>query len=955
MNEAIIKLNGLDCASCADKIKIGTEKLDGVTSSNIDFVNSKLTIKLDKLNDEDEFINNVREIVNKFEPGVIVELIEIKKENSSSNEFTLMLEGLDCAGCAGEIVEYVEDLKYIEQVDLNFVTKKMIIGISDNSKKNDIINKIISKMKQLEPSVNISEIKEDKKIKTITLELQGLDCAGCADNIVQYAETLDNITNVELNFVSRKLNLELDNISEKNRVIKDITIKMKQLEPHVVVKDLSKTERIDKFTKLKLELEGLDCAGCADGILQFSEKLDGVDKVDLNFVGKTMTLQLSDMRLADDITEKITKKMKELEPGVVVSVTGDKKNKLKNKEIEDESKNNIFSQNKELAKIIIAGILFLIPTIFKFEGTPRFLMFFISYLVIGTDVIVTALRNIKAGNPMDEHFLMTVATIGAFVIGEYPEGVAVMLFYQIGEYFQARAVNHSRKNIKALMDIRPDYANLVVGDKTVVVDPDEIEVGDIILIRPGEKVPLDGIVIEGESTLDTSNITGESVPRSIKVGEDIISGVVNNSGLLKVEVKKEFGDSTITKILDLVENASSKKAPTENFITKFSRYYTPIVVYVALAIGVIPPLLFGGVWAEWAYRAFVFLVISCPCALVISVPLGFFGGIGAASKEGVLIKGGNYLEALNDLDTIVFDKTGTITKGTFKVTNIKTYSNYKDEDILEIAAYGESYSTHPIGVSIIDAYNKEIDKNRIEVYEDIAGKGIKAQMGGVEFLLGNKSLLDMHNIKVNAEESIGTVVYIAEGKEHIGTIVVSDEIKPGVEEALKELKKLGIKETIMLSGDNTKTVDKVAKIAGLDKAYGELLPQDKVIKFEEIIDSRTDNKKVAFVGDGVNDAPVLARADLGIAMGGLGSDAAIEASDIVIMTDEIGKIATGMKIARKTKRIVTQNIVLAIGVKLIVLLLGAMGQASMWQAVFADVGVSIIAIFNSIRALKVDE
>ncbi|HEY4543291.1 MAG TPA: heavy metal translocating P-type ATPase, partial [Tissierellaceae bacterium] len=749
----------------------------------------------------------------------------------------------------------------------------------------------------------------------------------------------------------KKMTISTDDYSKKGIIIKEVVEKMKQLEPHVEVKDLSTMERISKNTRIILELEGLDCAGCADNIVEYTKTIKGVKEVDLNFVNKKMNIELEDIRLKNEVIDLVTEKMKQLEPHVVVNdVTSGKVKKESKKE-----ETKLLSQNKDLLRIIIAGIFFAMPYVLKLEGTARFISFLISYVIVGTDVILTAFRNIKAGNAMDEHFLMTVATIGAFIIGEYPEGVAVMLFYQLGEYFQGKAVNHSRSSIKALMDIRPDYANLLVDGDVIVVAPEDIEIGDYILIRPGEKVPLDGIVVEGSSTLDTSNITGESVPRRIKEGEDLVSGVVNNQGVLKVKVTKEFGDSTIVKILDLVENASSRKAPTENFITKFSRYYTPIVVYAALAIGVIPPLLFGGQWADWAYKAFVFLVISCPCALVISIPLGFFGGIGAASKEGILIKGGNYLEALNDIDTVVFDKTGTITKGVFKVTDIKSYSDYSKEDILEIAAYGEVYSNHPIGVSIISSYDKEIDKTRIQEYEEIAGNGIKAKMGDRYFYLGNKSLLEDRKITVNEEDSIGTVVYVAEDNKHVGTIIVSDELKDNIKQSLEELNSVGVKNTIMLSGDNKETVDKVAKASGINIAYGELLPQDKVAKFEEILKNKDPKHKVAFVGDGVNDAPVLARADIGIAMGGLGSDAAIEASDIVIMTDEIHKISTGIKIANKTKRIVTQNIILALGVKFIVLALGVFGKASMWQAVFADVGVSIIAIFNSIRALKVDK
>ncbi len=707
------------------------------------------------------------------------------------------------------------------------------------------------------------------------------------------------------------------------------------------------------MTTIILELEGLDCAGCADDIVEYSKKIDGVRDVSLNFVNKKMRLEIGEDGSKSEIIKDVKKKMSMLEPHVVIrDLTADRKTKSqKEEEIEASQDKGI---DKSLIQILLAGTLFGLAYLLKLEAGPRLLVFLVSYLIVGSGVIRTALLNIRAGNPMDEHFLMTVATLGAFIIGEYPEGVAVMLFYQIGEYFQSKAVNHSRESIAELMDIRPDYANLVQGDTTIKVDPEDVKLGDIILIKPGEKVALDGLIIEGESTLDTSNITGESIPTRVKAGDQIVSGVVNNSGLLELKVEKEFGDSTITKILNLVENASSKKAATENFITKFARYYTPVVVYLALAIGILPPLLMGGEWSAWAYKAFVFLVISCPCALVISIPLGFFGGIGAASKEGVLIKGGNYLEALNDVNTVVFDKTGTITKGSFEVSRIISHSDLDEDDLLEMAAYAESYSNHPIARSIIDYYAKDIDKSLIEDYEDIAGKGIRAFVSGVEVLVGNEKLLVENGIDLIEEEAMGTIVYLASEGRHLGTIIVADELKENIIESIRGLKDRGIK-TIMLSGDNKETVREVAQATGINEAHGELLPQDKVDIFEDILANNKKDKKVVFVGDGVNDAPVLARADIGIAMGGLGSDAAIEASDIVIMTDEIGKISTGMKIASKTKRIVTQNIILALGIKLVVLSLGLFDMASMWQAVFADVGVTIIAIFNSIRALKVEK
>lgn len=703
------------------------------------------------------------------------------------------------------------------------------------------------------------------------------------------------------------------------------------------------------MTIIELELRGLDCASCAGKIEDRTAKLEGVKTASLDFVNKKIKVDIENELDRDRIKDSIIKLVNKFEPGVEVL-------DLSIKDMDsshDHSHEHGNFDTYELIRIVSSLILFIIPPLLKLQGGIRLSTYLLAYFIVGYDVLIRAGKNLVNRIPFDENFLMTLATIGAFIIGEYPEGVAVMLFYQVGELFQGMAVNRSRKSIKALTDIMPDYANLEKDNEIVVVDPTEVRIGDYIIIKPGEKVPLDGLVVEGESSLDTSNITGESVPRSIGVGNQIISGVINNQGLLKVKVEKEFGESTVTKILDLVENASSRKAPTEQFITKFARYYTPAVVFIALGIGILPTLFFNGELTDWAYRAFVFLVISCPCALVISIPLGFFGGIGAASKEGILVKGGNFLEALNYVDRVVFDKTGTLTKGVFKVTKVKAYDGYSEDEVLELAAYGESYSNHPIALSILDEYGRDIRKEYIVDYREIPGKGISVNIDEADILLGNKGLLIDNNIDFVEEESIGTVVYVAREGRHVGTIIVSDEIKASVRDDLSSLKDLGVQETIMLSGDNGSTARKVGDLIGIDKVHGDLLPQDKVLKLEEIL-SESSGKKVAFVGDGVNDAPVLARADVGIAMGGLGSDAAIEAADIVILTDEISKIATGIKIAKKTKRIVSQNIVIALGIKLMVLGLGAAGLASMWQAVFADVGVSLIAILNSIRVLKVE-
>lgn len=609
---------------------------------------------------------------------------------------------------------------------------------------------------------------------------------------------------------------------------------------------------------------------------------------------------------------------------------------------------------KRLWRIIIGAAVLATAVLLSLNNEwLQIALFIISYIIVGGDVVKRAVKNIFKGQVFDENFLMSIATIGAFFIGEYPEGVAVMLFYQVGELFQSYAVGKSRKSIASLMDIRPDYANVKKGDEFVKVDPDEVQIGDIIVIKAGEKIPLDGKVIEGSSMIDTSALTGESVPREVEVGSDILSGCININGVITAEVTKEFGESTVSKILDLVENASSKKSNSEQFITKFARYYTPVVVIIAVFLAIIPPLVIdGATFSDWIYRALAFLVVSCPCALVISIPLSFFGGIGGASKKGVLVKGSNYLEALAETEIVVFDKTGTLTKGVFNVQEIHPEGVSKEE-LLELTAHAESYSNHPISLSLKRAYSKEIDNGRISDVEEISGHGVIATVDGKKVMAGNIKLMKMMDIPYFKGELIGTIVHVAVNNKYIGYIVIADEVKEDSAQAIKELKAANIKQTVMLTGDNKSIGSKVAKELGLDKVYAELLPADKVEKLEELFSQKSKKGKLAFVGDGINDAPVLARADIGIAMGGLGSDAAIEAADVVIMTDEPSKIATTMKISKKTLKIAHQNIVFAIGIKIIVLILSAFGITTMWAAIFADVGVTIIAVLNAFRALNV--
>lgn len=609
---------------------------------------------------------------------------------------------------------------------------------------------------------------------------------------------------------------------------------------------------------------------------------------------------------------------------------------------------------KRLWRIIIAAFLFTIALLMELNNEwLQIALFVISYIVVGGEVLKRAVKNMNRGQVFDENFLMSVATIGAMLIGEFPEAVAVMLFYQVGELFQSYAVGKSRNSIASLMEIRPDYANVKKGDEIIKVDPDEVQIGDIIVITAGEKIPLDGKVIDGSSMLDTSALTGESVPREVEVGSDILSGSININGVITAEVTKEFEESTVSKILDLVENASSKKSNSEQFITKFARYYTPAVVIMAVLLAVIPPLMIkGATFSDWIYRALAFLVVSCPCALVISIPLSFFGGIGGASKEGILVKGSNYLEALSQTEIAVFDKTGTLTKGVFNVQEIHPQGVSKEE-LLELTAYAESYSNHPISLSLKEAYGKDIDHQRISDVEELSGHGVTATVDGQKVIAGNIKLMKMMDIPYFEGELIGTVVHVAVDNKYIGYIVIADELKPDAKQAIRELKDADIKQLVMLTGDNQSVGTKVAKELGLDQVYSELLPADKVEKLEELITQKSQNGKLAFVGDGINDAPVLARADIGIAMGGLGSDAAIEAADIVIMTDEPSKIATAINISKKTLKIANQNIIVAIGIKILVLILSALGITTMWSAIFADVGVTILAVLNAFRALNV--
>lgn len=699
---------------------------------------------------------------------------------------------------------------------------------------------------------------------------------------------------------------------------------------------------------VELYLQGLNCANCAAKIEKKVNSLNGVSCASLNFATKILTIEPDNLNKGSSFIAEAIKIVNEIEPGVQVI----------NKKASSSDTSESFESKLLKRKWIqfgISAVLFFSAMAIPFPLWVKIILYIISFILSGGEVVIKAIKNIAKGQVFDENFLMTTATLGAFGTGQYPEGTAVMLFYQIGELLQSMAVNKSRNSIKELMDIRPDYANLKIGTEIKKVSPDIVNIGDIIIVKPGEKVPLDGIVIEGTSMMDTSALTGESVPKEAEAGSNILSGFMNKNGLLTVKVTKDFKESTVSKILNIVENAASKKAPTENFITKFARYYTPAVTIGALLIAVIPPIIITEASiSDWIYRALVFLVVSCPCALVVSIPLGFFGGIGGASRAGILIKGSNYLEALNNVDTVVFDKTGTLTKGVFKVTKISPKNSMTEADLLRYAAYAESFSNHPIALSIINAYGREVKKDEINGYSEISGQGIKVKVSGKEVLAGNTRLMSEENIPYEESDSLGTTVHLAIDKKYAGFILISDEIKEDSAKAIKSLREMGVKKIVMLTGDSSIAGEKIGNELGLDKVYSELLPQEKVEKLEQLSGEKSKSGKLIFVGDGINDAPVLARADVGVAMGGLGSDAAIEASDIVLMTDEPAKLCSAIKIAKRTKLIVWQNIILALGVKFAVLLLAALGLASMWAAVFADVGVALLAVINSLRAMKAD-
>ena len=889
-----------------------------------------------------------------------------------STRIDFLLEDLNCAHCAEKINDKVSKLDYVENSNMNFVAKKLSVFMENESITEANVSKIAKIIHDTESGLTVSLLKnkvlgeisfdnkgniiksekkdeiDKNKVIRVDFLLNNLNCAHCAEKINDKVGKLAYVENSNMNFVAKKLSVFAK--------AGDIT-KQHMSE---IAKIIHETESGLTVSLLKNKVVGA---------LDFDNKGNIVEsgntarrgRTDLNVLYANRNNSEEHHHEHGESCGCGERHHHDHEHDEECGCGGhhhdhDEHEEIKPKKVEKPKEKKEI--NKELIKIII-GVMVYAFGIYEMAvgntGTFGVVIFLAAYILIGGDVLLKAAKNLFRGQVMDENFLMSIATIGAIAIGEHSEAVGVMLFYKIGEYLQQKAVGQSRKSISALMEIKAEFANLVQGGKIIQVDPEEVEVGDVIVVKPGEKVPLDGIVTEGEAMLDTSAITGESVLRSVKPGEEVVSGTINTNALIYVRVTKEYGESTVAKILDMVENAGSRKSQTENFISRFCRYYTPIVVGLALAVAFIPPLVIeGAVFRDWLYRGLIFLVVSCPCALVLSIPLSFFGGIGSASKNGILIKGSNYLEALRKVNTVVLDKTGTITKGVFKVTEINPVGMSEDE-LLRFAAIAEANSNHPIAKSIMESYNEkfeeEVKLSEIDKYEEIAAHGIKVLYHGKTILAGSSKLLDSENVKYEKIDEVGTTVYVAVDGKYAGCIVISDQIKEDSKKAIEEMRKVGITNVVMLTGDNEAAAAKIAKEVGVDKYYSGLLPNQKVEMLEEIA-SKNSTGNTAFIGDGINDAPVLARADVGIAMGGVGSDAAIEASDVVFMTDELSKLPIAKRISEKTNKIVWQNIVFAMGVKVIVMLMSTGGVANMWEAIFADVGVALIAVLNAMRTLK---
>ena len=952
-------LEGLNCAHCAEKINDKVSKLDYVESSNMNFVAKKLSVFMENENITEANVSKIAKIIHDTESGLTVSLLKnkvlgevsfdnkgniiksAKKEEIDKNKVIrvdFLLNNLNCAHCAEKINDKVAKLSYVENSNMNFVAKKLSVFAKAGDITKQHMSEIAKIIHETESGLTVSLLK-NKVVGALEFDNKG--------NIIE-SGTIKGSKDLNVLYANRK-----NNSKEHHHEHGEDCGCGGHHHDHDHGEecgcgghhhDHDHGEECGCGGHHHDHEHGEDC-GCG------GHHHDHEHGEECGCGGHHHDHEYGEECGCGDHHHDHGE-----ECGCGDHHHDHEHEESKPKKVEKRKEKKEI--NKDLIKIIIGVIVYAFG-IYEMAvgntGTFGVVVFLAAYILIGGDVLLKAIKNLFRGQVLDENFLMSIATIGAVAIGEYSEAVGVMLFYKIGEYLQQKAVGQSRKSISALMEIKAEFANLVQGGKMIQVDPEEVEVGDVIVVKPGEKVPLDGIVTEGEAMLDTSAITGESVLRSVKPGEEVVSGTINTNALIYVRVTKEYGESTVAKILDMVENAGSRKSQTENFISKFCRYYTPIVVGLALAVAFIPPLVIeGAVFRDWLYRGLIFLVVSCPCALVLSIPLSFFGGIGSASKNGILIKGSNYLEALRKANTVVLDKTGTITKGVFKVTEINPVGMSEDE-LLKYAAIAEANSNHPIAKSIMESYNEkfeeEVKLSEIDKYEEIAAHGIKVLYNGKTILAGSSKLLDSENIEYKKIEESGTTVYVAVDGKFAGCIVISDEVKEDSKRAIEEMRKVGITNVVMLTGDNEAAAAKIAKEVGVNKHYSGLLPNQKVEILEEIANENSTGNTI-FIGDGINDAPVLARADVGIAMGGVGSDAAIEASDIVFMTDELSKLPIAKRISEKTNKIVWQNIVFAMGVKVIVMLMSTGGVANMWEAIFADVGVALIAVLNAMRTLK---
>lgn len=918
-------------------------------------------------------------------------------------EKVYLIQGLDCANCAAKLERHLKEISYFDHVIIDFMAQKLILTVKDEVQLYSGLEEAKKVINRIEPNVTITEKTKKTKISHSSaaaanhVHNHGEACGcghdhsheehshgeacGCSHDHSHDAHSHgeacscghdhshDAHSHGEACNCSHDHSHEEHNHGEACGCGHDHNHEGHDHGEHSHAVHSEKEKMVSKPGKLEYVylIKGLDCANCAAKLERNLRDIPQLADATIDFMAQKLILRLNSSDDLETVLTEVQKVIERIEPGVTIT----EKTKMTKVAQEptgtdnpadgqsaqqiDKSKKKAGKFTPEmqqsLLKIAISAALFLVAQLLPLPDLAQFGVFLLAYLIVGGEIVLRAVKNITRGQVFDENFLMSVATIGAFCVGEYPEGVMVMLLYQLGELFQDYAVHRSRRSIADLMDIKPEIAHIKQGDTYISVAPDEVAIGDIIQVRPGEKVPLDGVILEGASALDTVALTGESVPRNVAAGQQVLSGCINISGVLTVRVEKEYEDSTVAKILDLVENASSKKADAENFITRFARYYTPVVVGVAVLLALVPPLVTGDPFSPWIYRALVFLVISCPCALVISIPLTFFSGLGACSRHGVLVKGSNYLEALAQLESAVFDKTGTLTKGQFAVTEIHTL-DMTQEDLLYYAACAESISNHPIGHAVQVANQRPVTAGSLQKAEEIAGHGISAVVDGRSVLVGNYRLMEQQHISCERVEETGTIIYVAVDGVFCGWIVIADEIKPDAQIMIARLKELGVKQIVMLTGDNQKTAEKVAAKLGITKIFSQLLPGDKVTCLEEILQQKSKQGTVSFTGDGLNDAPVLARADVGVAMGGLGSDAAIEAADVVIMNDQPSKLADAVVIARQTRRIVKQNITFILAIKLLVLILGAVGLASMWMAVFADVGVAVLAILNAVRIIR---